>query len=255
MASLFRKKDETEEGAPLWMLSFSDLVQQMLCFFVILFSMSTLDRTKVAEAARSFGNRDDRPPRGESAKDREELIGWIVRHHPEVLTSSGWIIRGPQGAWTWIQKVNEGLRITIQGRTLFEEGQSRLADDPETRRMLLDVLEVLHGGYNVLEIRGLTSALDGDAVIETDPRTGVMRANHWLLSYRRAEAVMDWLAADHGTEISEYARRGHAPIPAEQFRLRGDGYARAMEDTSPKARALNRRVEIVITHELSRRRP
>ena len=38
-----KKTEEAPAGAPAWMATFSDLMNLLLCFFVLLFSMSTVD--------------------------------------------------------------------------------------------------------------------------------------------------------------------------------------------------------------------
>lgn len=41
-----QKKDDPPAGSPAWMATFSDLMNLLLCFFVLLFSMSTVDAEK-----------------------------------------------------------------------------------------------------------------------------------------------------------------------------------------------------------------
>ncbi len=41
-----QKKEEAPQGAPAWMATFSDLMNLLLCFFVLLFSMSSVDEAK-----------------------------------------------------------------------------------------------------------------------------------------------------------------------------------------------------------------
>ena len=51
-----RKEDEPPKGAPAWQSTFADLMNLLLCFFVLLFSMSTIDAQKFEEIASSFSN-------------------------------------------------------------------------------------------------------------------------------------------------------------------------------------------------------
>lgn len=44
-----RKEDAPPAGSPAWMATFSDLMNLLLCFFVLLFSMSTVEQTKLNE--------------------------------------------------------------------------------------------------------------------------------------------------------------------------------------------------------------
>ncbi len=52
------KKKKTEEsgggGAPAWMATFSDLMNLLLCFFILLFSMSSVDAAKFEAVAQSL---------------------------------------------------------------------------------------------------------------------------------------------------------------------------------------------------------
>lgn len=49
-----KKEEDAPAGAPAWMATFSDLMNLLLCFFVLLFSMSTVDAKKFEEVAASF---------------------------------------------------------------------------------------------------------------------------------------------------------------------------------------------------------
>ena len=49
-----RKQEEPPKGAPAWTSTFGDLMNLLLCFFVMLFSMSTMDAQKFELLAASF---------------------------------------------------------------------------------------------------------------------------------------------------------------------------------------------------------
>ena len=50
-----KKKEEIpDEGSPAWMSTFSDLMNLLLCFFVLLFASSTMDAGKIQKIAASF---------------------------------------------------------------------------------------------------------------------------------------------------------------------------------------------------------
>ena len=44
-----RRQEDPPAGSPAWMATFSDLMNLLLCFFVLLFSMSTVDEEKYNE--------------------------------------------------------------------------------------------------------------------------------------------------------------------------------------------------------------
>lgn len=49
-----RKEDTPPPGSPAWMSTFGDMMNLLLCFFVLLFSMSSVDEKKFQELAESF---------------------------------------------------------------------------------------------------------------------------------------------------------------------------------------------------------
>ena len=51
-----KKEDTPPAGSPAWMATFSDLMNLLLCFFVLLFSMSTIDEAKLNEIIASLNS-------------------------------------------------------------------------------------------------------------------------------------------------------------------------------------------------------
>ena len=51
-----RKEDTPPPGSPAWMATFSDLMNLLLCFFVMLFAMSTIEESKLQELVAAMNN-------------------------------------------------------------------------------------------------------------------------------------------------------------------------------------------------------
>lgn len=51
-----KKEEEAPKGSPAWMATFSDLMNLLLCFFVLLFSMSTVEEAKLNELVATMNN-------------------------------------------------------------------------------------------------------------------------------------------------------------------------------------------------------
>ena len=51
-----KRQEEPPKGSPAWMATFSDLMNLLLCFFVLLFSMSSVDEAKYEELVVSLSN-------------------------------------------------------------------------------------------------------------------------------------------------------------------------------------------------------
>lgn len=49
-----KREEQPDEGSPAWMSTFSDLMNLLLCFFVLLFASSTMDEGKIQQIAASF---------------------------------------------------------------------------------------------------------------------------------------------------------------------------------------------------------
>ena len=60
-------QEEPKKGAPAWQSTFSDLMNLLLCFFVLLFSMSTVDAEKFEMVIASLQSSMSILPAGGSA--------------------------------------------------------------------------------------------------------------------------------------------------------------------------------------------
>lgn len=69
-----KKQEEAPAGSPAWMATFSDLMNLLLCFFVLLFSMSTVDAEKFEMIISSFQSNFSILPAGGSSVGDGELI-------------------------------------------------------------------------------------------------------------------------------------------------------------------------------------
>jgi len=77
-------QEEVEEGAPLWVVTFGDLMSLLMCFFVLLLSFSEMDRKKYkmvsGSMANAFGIQREKPvfesPRGQKmiAKEFDQAV-------------------------------------------------------------------------------------------------------------------------------------------------------------------------------------
>lgn len=69
-----KKPEEQAPGSPAWMATFSDLMNLLLCFFVLLFSMSSVDEAKWEDLVNSMANRISIFPSGSSSIGEGQLI-------------------------------------------------------------------------------------------------------------------------------------------------------------------------------------
>ncbi len=74
-----RKQEDPPKGSPAWMSTFSDLMNLLLCFFVLLFSMSTVDSDKLEAVVASLQNAISILPSGGTSIGEGEMISAGVR--------------------------------------------------------------------------------------------------------------------------------------------------------------------------------
>ena len=70
-----KKPEEIKPGLPAWQGTFGDLMNLLLCFFVLLFSMASMDAAKFEEVAASFSSAFGIFSGGEMAIGQGALIG------------------------------------------------------------------------------------------------------------------------------------------------------------------------------------
>ena len=193
------------ESAPMWIVSFADLVTLLMSFFVVLYALeSDGDKGKknevMAAIKMAFGPEPEadstdpvdiliqmnrgkmRPPMVDNKGRSEDPAKGLDGHNPEVQT-----IRGKD--------------ITTGGKLLFEPGQVKL--DAAGIATLKKIADLVRGHNNVLMVKGHVSS-DELSLRPDDP-------NGMSLSYQRAQAVAEELIK-MGID-----RRVVRPVPCGSF--------------------------------------
>lgn len=261
-----RKEDPPSGGSPEWMATFSDLMNLLLCFFVLLFSMSSVDAKKFDEVAASFSQTFSIFEAGATAIGDGILISNGVSQLNELdkyINSTGKTAESEQDvdvfeefeqkklseAEELAEKVEEALSedgqqnegdisvdftsqyvsLTLNGAFLFDSGSDQLKEEAKP---LLDKVGMILVRYaeSTIEIEGHTDNV---------PISNSKFANNDVLSSFRALSVFDYFMQTTSLEpeILKHSGRGeHIPIA---------------DNTTPEGRAQNRRVEIKIYTELS----
>ena len=84
-----QKQEEAPKGSPAWMATFSDLMNLLLCFFVLLFSMSTVDAQKFEMVVNSMQAAFSINPAGGATIVNGTLIGAGISQMPDVANYFG----------------------------------------------------------------------------------------------------------------------------------------------------------------------
>ncbi len=219
-----KREEQQEEGAPAWMVTYGDMVTLLLCFFVLLFSMSEIKKDKLKKTMRAFQAQFGVLPKYKAT------VQVFVQAQRMTETESFVLRRGPPGRHTAVQTITEDERVkrVIGGKELFEPNSARLR--PYGQQLLREqVAPDLRGYKNRIEVRGHTAKAPYGPDAEFQ--------DAWELGYRRAKAVMRYLVDACG-------------IDERRFRVVSCG------DNEPQGKNLtaagrekNRRVEVIMTED------
>ena len=264
-----RKKQEgLPKRSPLWMNTFADLMNLLLCFFVMLLAMSTVDAQKFELIAASFNETFSIFSAGATAIGDGVLISNGVSQLNELdqyINSTGKANDGdivPEDLQEIEEKIQQAkieeseklaekveeavteqnlegvvdieftsqyVELTLQGALLFDSGSAVLKEESVP---VLDKLGIMLERYaeSVIEIEGHTDNV---------PMSGAKYSNNDELSSGRALSVFNYLIDHTNLDPSMVKHAG-----------RGE-YAPIADNSTSEGRAMNRRVEIRIYHSLS----
>jgi chemotaxis protein MotB len=234
-----KREKKPDEGQPLWLLSYCDLTNQLLVFFVMLYAVSgdtlnTSDLRLILSAFQGLGNYTG----GNTLQPgRLAELGHTIMSLPsqEMGKSLG---RARQAALSLFQpelktkkvRVKEderGLIISLAADAFFEPASDQVRIE-ESRAVLQKVASLL----SAPEMAGRKFRIEGHTDnVPTDPRGRYL--TNWELSTGRATNVLHYLV-DFGVNERQFQASGFA-----------DTVPLAANDT-PEGRAYNRRVDIVL---------
>lgn len=219
-----KKEKKAPAGAPMWMVTFSDMVTLLLTFFVLMLSMANMDKVKFQQASESLAGAFGVMA---SADKTETAPPQIVSHAPIDDDFSAKVYRRIRTKLREL-KLNKEIKLVkdrgavilrVDEAVLFQSGQSRLG--PEADPILRKVAELVRPLPLNMKIEG-----------HTDDRGGELA--NWDLSVNRAVSVLRFLATNDLVPMTRMAATGYG----SQKPL--------FPNNSERERALNRRVEFVL---------
>ena len=220
-----RSRSRTANNHERWLVSYADFITLLFAFFVVLFAASTVDEKKMRSFAAGFENYMDHSGEG----DVSQLPGTLhsdlsvkeVQTSFEQLEADLW--PEIESGKIELSKEPRGLVMSLSESALFPPGEARLqARSIPIMRKVGVSLSRLPGQ---IRLEGHTD----DSPIRTR-----LYPSNWQLSTARATAVLKFL-------INERS------MPSDRLSAAGYGEFRPLvPNDSPKNRAKNRRVDVVI---------
>lgn len=230
------RQAKAPSGAPDWLVTYGDAMTLLLCFFVIIVSMSEMKQDQrfqqVMESLRqAFGGYEGSPgsvPLDDLPTNTliQKLLELEVVNMKDQQGDTD--EEGIHGRKFRVTNVRDGLEVVVGGRITFERFSATLM--PEARELIAATAERLRGYNTKILIRGHATRepLPEDSMYE-DARD---------LSYARAKSV--------ARELEANGVRSIRIVPVAV----GDTEPLVRQAYTDERRALNRRVEILVTEDL-----
>lgn len=262
-----KKQEDAPKGSPAWMNTFSDLMNLLLCFFVMLFAMSDVDAEKFEKIVASFQNTFSILPSGGASIGEGELVSSGVSQL-EMLDSyykdqansksdeesdteediaEAYKEQALEESEQMAQEIEEAISkygiqdevevdfdaqyvmLNMNGAILFDSGKSNIKQEAYP---LIDKIGKLIEPYqqNIIEVEGHTDNV---------PIHSSKYEDNDVLSFYRARSVSDYLREITTLEPAHIKSAG-----------RGE-YVPIADNSTPEGRARNRRVVIKIYNSYS----
>lgn len=231
-----KKCPDCEECLPAWLAAFGDLMSLLLCFFVLLLSMSSMDAKKISEAIGSLsgamsvlegGTKTEISKRRiqestpiESQDETTESVNQVTQ---AVMDANEMMQKG-QGPTITVEEAQEGFVIQLPASLLFKPGSAKI-DNEDALLFLKRVALIVQELPQTMEV-----SVQGHTDNAT-PGSNSPYKDNWELSSARAISVLQELLLD-GVAPSRISAAGFAEFKPLATNATQDG------------REKNRRVEL-----------
>ena len=220
MAKRSYKNEDSDIDTNAWLATYGDMITLLMCFFVIFFSISEVNIALFEDLKNGFEsditNKETKSPISLLAKQLDSIYDNPVDDNLDVE----------------VDLINRGINIKLASNDLFRSGDAQLS---RSGRKTVD--DISNSLLSIVERYNLTCDIEGHT--DDTPMRSYKFPSNWELSASRAANVLRQMI-DSG-------------IPKEQSRA--IGFADIKPIIEPRdstgslvkgARAINRRVEIVI---------
>ena len=195
------KKVECPKCMPGWLAAFGDLMSLLLCFFVLLLSMSTMDAKKVSEAMGSLAGALSVLEGGtktEVSRERnqqatpiqsEDETAQKLKTLKATLVEINEMTKSADNSETQLEEAENGFIIRLPANLLFKKDSTRIENDDA----------ILFLKRIALIIAKLPKTIHVNVIGHTDDtyrKPGGKFPSNWALSTARATSVVQELIKD-----------------------------------------------------------
>lgn len=236
MARRQKKADPPPPGSPLWMATFSDMITQVLAFFILLFSFSSVNEQKFKDAVASLQAALGvlpastsiisapvvRPGTGGSSlqftQQEEQPLSTVQRQLKGALADYN------VEQFVRLEPAERALVIHFDSALLFDSGHAIIKT--EAIPALDAIGRVLSGMGNQIRVEGHT---DSDPILSSP-----LFPDNWALGSGRAHSVLTYMKVFHNLPDARMSIASYADTRP------------VASNSTPDGKSKNRRVDIVV---------
>jgi chemotaxis protein MotB len=211
------------------------MVTLVLCFFVLLFAMSSIDSQKFQKALLSLrgslgpltgGTTMEQSTEPYPGLEEGRAAGSAPRYEMNTqhvaYTVESYLRSEGLDKSIRVTVSQRGVEVSISDQFLFESGSAELK--PDGQRVLYKIATLVRNEVPAISVEGHT---------DTVPLRGGRYRDNWGLSSARAAVVASYLETGGGVSPQKLQAVGYGP------------YRPVTPNDTPEHRALNRRVDLV----------
>ena len=266
-----RKEQPPEEGSPAWMATFSDLMNLLLCFFVLLFASSSMDEGKIQKIAASFDKVSfDVIQNGKISLTEGEMVSGGVTQLPDsdvFMSEAGHGDNNEKYATASDAKLISDKELLEEfdrrGKEQSEEIYDEILQSAESYSIDDKISIDYNEQYVELDLNGSILFDSGEAALKNESKMFMQKIARILVKYRQCIIEVEGhtdnipisssryadnraLSADRARSVYEYIISEEHFIDAN-IKIAGYGESRPIaSNATEEGRARNRRVSIKI---------
>jgi len=221
---------------PAWLAAFGDLMSLLLCFFVLLLSMSSMDAKKISEAIGSLAGAMSVLEGGTKTEiskqriqestpvERQDESSESVNRIKQAIEDANEMRKKGQGSTITLEESQKGFVIELPAQMLFKPGSAEI-DNSDMILFLKRIALIVQELPNSVElsVRGFTD--------DVAPGVSSPFKDNWELSGARALSVLRELMQD-------------GVLPQRMHAAAFGKYRPKASNATAQGRAANRRVEL-----------
>ena len=213
-----RKKIHFEEENENWLITYADTITNLLAFFVLIVSVSTIDQTAWSEVNNSVKAKlNQKEVKSSLTQIKETLDSVLAQEKADSLVD--------------IKLDADGIKMNVLSKGMFNSGEAELLDDGKS------VVDRVVSAITSSDIKNFKIDVEGHT--DDVPISNDFYKSNWELSTSRASQTIQYLI-DRGVEPARLKASGYGDT--KPIKPNKDAIGKPID----KNRAFNRRVVLRI---------